>query len=841
MSYRLRSRENEDIENIKAELESKLKEITNLTLRSNIKRKVFDILERLTKLEEDEEVIRKDNTQYEKKIFDLENENKGLRKKLNDEISRSYVLLNEGQEQVEVLKEKIKEFEISNTNKTKKIETLVHDMDLKNSETEKLLDDNNRQQKDIKLHQSEINKLKETIHNLEKKNEENEENIEKLKSENEDLTFTTNTLKNIVETLKKENTTTHNDIYSLVSAIESDDVNESALSFTIQPFKNNTISIQEELNNTEIQILRTDDNFPNKTTIHEKTNDNSRKYSPKIKSKVPDLSEKKDTPNSNNNKRSCTTAAPTSVETNNIPMPNTSGTIIQKLKNNINQIENENDPLNLNTKFNDIQNQVRKNTERILNLEQIIHKEGKTKNIIEMEPSSLNYKTQTTSISFEQNTTQRKVKTKCFLIGDSHLRYMHEEITKSTSFNKENELETNFKPGIGLLNIIQDLIPTELKKDDVLIISGGSNDLYQTSTESMKYCINRLGKLNAEVILLSIPPQAGIHENSDIIRLNTLIKYESLKHENIHIINTHTFIKNHHLARDGFHLGRNAKIWLSKKIENALVDLKNKLVVDVNGQLEQVDKQTKEKSENVFINTTKPNTSSTSSEKNTRNFSKSKVTFNNSNTIEKNSTGRGHTKTTRNTVNPLYNNNNNNETTSKKIPSNFNKTKNKTITTPNLDFEKNTHSFETPKNKEKYLKNNPQHKTSTLETQTKNPHDLTYQTTDINKIQMNPPQLKTSTIETQTNNSNDLTFHRNTNKNPAHHASFDIPTPMYPPYPEYSAQNFQWAPQIPINPIHNHAAIYPITINPFYPYLDPHQIFHRNIFPTHLPQRILMK
>lgn len=170
-----------------------------------------------------------------------------------------------------------------------------------------------------------------------------------------------------------------------------------------------------------------------------------------------------------------------------------------------------------------------------------------------------------------KNTTERKTlnnnkKLKCYLIGDSHLRYIENEIKKDPEWTEKFNVKINFIPGYRLQDIADNLIPQSLKKEDILVISGGTNDLYNTATDEIKRQIDKIGKLGCTTYIISIPPQDCEYRNRDITRLNTVIKYQCEHYKNMYVINTHKFIHPHHLAQDGIHIGRKAKKWLSLKI-----------------------------------------------------------------------------------------------------------------------------------------------------------------------------------------------------------------------------------------------------------------------------------
>lgn len=176
----------------------------------------------------------------------------------------------------------------------------------------------------------------------------------------------------------------------------------------------------------------------------------------------------------------------------------------------------------------------------------------------------------------QQNSSQTNLNSKinCFIVGDSHLRYIDNEIKTNMKFTKHFNFKFDFVPGHQMSDIIDSLIPDNIKKEDILIISGGTNDLFYTSTEEIKKYIDVIGKIGCSTYIISVPPQRSQYYNKHISGLNTVIKYQAKKFPNLHIINTHKFIQPHHLAKDGIHLGRIAKKWLASKITNTLEKLR---------------------------------------------------------------------------------------------------------------------------------------------------------------------------------------------------------------------------------------------------------------------------
>ncbi|KAI5741908.1 hypothetical protein M8J77_001014 [Diaphorina citri] len=160
---------------------------------------------------------------------------------------------------------------------------------------------------------------------------------------------------------------------------------------------------------------------------------------------------------------------------------------------------------------------------------------------------------------------KEKPKTMCYMIGDSHLRYIQNIMEKNENFVQNYSVQVHMKPGQGIEEICK-LVPKEMEKSSILVVCAGTNDLYRTEFSTFQREIAKLAKMQNRIIVLTVPPQHCIYTNSDIIKLNTRIKYLCKKYPNIELLKTHAFIKIQHLARDGVHLSRRAKTWLATKI-----------------------------------------------------------------------------------------------------------------------------------------------------------------------------------------------------------------------------------------------------------------------------------
>uniref|UniRef100_A0A8D8Q2Y1 Uncharacterized protein n=1 Tax=Cacopsylla melanoneura TaxID=428564 RepID=A0A8D8Q2Y1_9HEMI len=152
----------------------------------------------------------------------------------------------------------------------------------------------------------------------------------------------------------------------------------------------------------------------------------------------------------------------------------------------------------------------------------------------------------------------------CHFIGDSHLRYLQTILEENENFTSKNDMKINFEPGIGIKGILK-MIPEGIHKNDLIVISVGTNDIYETDAETFESELRKITKLCSRTILISIPPTQYEERNKEIIKLNTRIKH-FCNQQKIEVLNTHTFIKPQHLARDGIHLNRGAKTWLANEI-----------------------------------------------------------------------------------------------------------------------------------------------------------------------------------------------------------------------------------------------------------------------------------
>uniref|UniRef100_A0A8D8X1J3 Uncharacterized protein n=1 Tax=Cacopsylla melanoneura TaxID=428564 RepID=A0A8D8X1J3_9HEMI len=186
-----------------------------------------------------------------------------------------------------------------------------------------------------------------------------------------------------------------------------------------------------------------------------------------------------------------------------------------------------------------------------------------------IEKNTYRVNTLETNIEIKNTETKSNGTQICHFIGDSHLRYMQMRFEENEEFMSKNQIKTNFKPGIGITGIAK-LIPDDINKNDIIVISVGTNDIYKTDAEIFEKELSKINKMCSKTILISIPPQTCEKTNQDIVRLNTRIRHFCMQN-NIAVLNTHNFIKPQHLARDGIHLGQKAKNWLANKITKKII------------------------------------------------------------------------------------------------------------------------------------------------------------------------------------------------------------------------------------------------------------------------------
>lgn len=78
-----------------------------------------------------------------------------------------------------------------------------------------------------------------------------------------------------------------------------------------------------------------------------------------------------------------------------------------------------------------------------------------------------------------------KIKNFCYLIGDLHLENIIEIMDKHELISKNYQIKANIKPKNTLHQTISESMPEIIRNDDVIILSGGTNDLYSSKTKML--------------------------------------------------------------------------------------------------------------------------------------------------------------------------------------------------------------------------------------------------------------------------------------------------------------------------------------------------------------------
>uniref|UniRef100_A0A8D9BHX7 Uncharacterized protein n=1 Tax=Cacopsylla melanoneura TaxID=428564 RepID=A0A8D9BHX7_9HEMI len=168
-----------------------------------------------------------------------------------------------------------------------------------------------------------------------------------------------------------------------------------------------------------------------------------------------------------------------------------------------------------------------------------------------------------------RNKEDRRSKTQpkkvCYFYGDSHLRYLRNILDKKEDFTNQYEIQIQVNPGRGI-EYIYNQINQQIKPNNVLVISAGTNDLYKTKFHNIKNTLEEMSTLEQRIILITIPPQKDPYVNEDIMKLNNKIQNLVNDIPNIETLNINQFVKPKHLALDGIHLSRRAKEWLCDRI-----------------------------------------------------------------------------------------------------------------------------------------------------------------------------------------------------------------------------------------------------------------------------------
>ncbi|KAI5698021.1 hypothetical protein M8J75_000701 [Diaphorina citri] len=311
----------------------------------------------------------------------------------------------------------------------------------------------------IQIQLLEMQKLQNIIDILKSKNEDQEDQIKTLIEENQGLSLTVTTMKNAFNEIKRKSYTDKN-FYS-TTMLGNNSFDLSIMELNQSNSSNTAKNLQEEIDDTI-------------------KNDETNNVLESNKKTVLNMHE--------------------------IQVDRNKNTKEQSKEDNITNDYND----YIRQQFIKLEEKINKNENKIKTMEEMMaNKQVITPNFLDKQ-----------NINLEK--ASNKEKTTCYLVGDSHLRHINEELVKETGFTNNFNLKSNFVPGFRLEDTINKLIPEDIDKDDTLIISAGTNDLFTTSTEDIKENVDKLGKLKCSIIVISIPPQECEYRNRNIVRLNTM-------------------------------------------------------------------------------------------------------------------------------------------------------------------------------------------------------------------------------------------------------------------------------------------------------------------------------
>lgn len=161
----------------------------------------------------------------------------------------------------------------------------------------------------------------------------------------------------------------------------------------------------------------------------------------------------------------------------------------------------------------------------------------------------------------------------CYVFGDSHCRDLGPIIRKLDS---NINVSCNVYPGQKLDFIVNTIKTQKLSPKSKLCLIAGTNDLFSTKFECIKFSIDKLITKckHLSLFIMLIPPrydQKGM--NKHVRNLNVKIKHHVSTHNNVQCIDPVNFISFSHLNNDGIHLNKRGKSVLCSKLINKMFNL----------------------------------------------------------------------------------------------------------------------------------------------------------------------------------------------------------------------------------------------------------------------------
>uniref|UniRef100_A0A8D8VSD7 Uncharacterized protein n=1 Tax=Cacopsylla melanoneura TaxID=428564 RepID=A0A8D8VSD7_9HEMI len=159
------------------------------------------------------------------------------------------------------------------------------------------------------------------------------------------------------------------------------------------------------------------------------------------------------------------------------------------------------------------------------------------------------------------------LKNRLFVLGDSHCRYLEADLKKYA--NPECRINCVAMPGRKLHQIVSALKPDKLTPDTNICIIAGTNDVFQSTYDSMIKSYDLLFNKckNFKVFVVLIPPRYDVRRiSSHIVNLNCKIKHYLTKYPNFTCVDPNNFLNIYSYSDDCVHLNRKGISMLCKSI-----------------------------------------------------------------------------------------------------------------------------------------------------------------------------------------------------------------------------------------------------------------------------------
>lgn len=159
------------------------------------------------------------------------------------------------------------------------------------------------------------------------------------------------------------------------------------------------------------------------------------------------------------------------------------------------------------------------------------------------------------------------LKNRLFVIGDSHCRNLQIDLKQFA--HPDCRINCLALPGRKLHQIVSAIKPDKLTPETNICIIAGTNDVFQTSYDSMikSYDLLHNKCKNFKIFVVLIPPRYDVkHISSHILRLNCKIKHYLSKYPNITCIDPKNFLNMYSYSTDCIHLNRKGTSSLCRSV-----------------------------------------------------------------------------------------------------------------------------------------------------------------------------------------------------------------------------------------------------------------------------------